>query len=58
MSAFHDVIDWVGGFPFEVASPQSIFDFYASRGMSLVGMNLVGRGHGCNEFTFQKSGNK
>jgi len=58
MSAFHDVIDWVGGFPFEVASPQAIFDYYASRGMSLIGMNLVGRGHGCNEFTFRKCGNK
>ncbi|MFA6433235.1 MAG: methyltransferase domain-containing protein [Elusimicrobiales bacterium] len=52
MSAWHDVIDWVGGFPFEVASPASVMDFCAGRGFSLVTQRPV-RGHGCNEFVFK-----
>lgn len=54
MSAWWDVIDWVGGYPFEVAKPQQITDFYQSRGYSLVKQALVGRGSGCNQFVFEK----
>jgi len=35
MSAWTDVIDWVGGLPFEVASPEAIFDFFKVRGLLL-----------------------
>jgi 2-polyprenyl-6-hydroxyphenyl methylase/3-demethylubiquinone-9 3-methyltransferase len=28
MSAWRDVVDWVGGYPFEVAKPERVFDFY------------------------------
>src|SRR5579883_3573074 len=28
MSRWHDLVDWVGGYPFEVARPEGIFDFY------------------------------
>ena len=35
MSAWHDLIDWVGGHPFEVAKPEEIFDFYQARGFRL-----------------------
>ncbi len=53
MSPWHDVVDWVGGLPFEVATPQSIFDFFRRRRFSLA--RLVTRyGHGCNEFVFQR----
>lgn len=27
MSVWHDLVDWVGGYPFEVAKPELIFDF-------------------------------
>ena len=27
MSAWYDAIDWVGGYPFEVAKPEEVFDF-------------------------------
>ena len=34
MSRWHDLIDWVGGYPFEVAKPEQIFDFFrCHRGM-------------------------
>jgi len=28
MSAWYDLVDWVGGYPFEVAKPEEMFDFY------------------------------
>ena len=34
MSLWHDVVDWVGGYPFEVAKPEEIFDFFYERGDS------------------------
>ena len=42
MSAWYDVIDWVGGYPFEVAKPEEIFDFYHERGFRLELMRTEG----------------
>lgn len=53
MSAWHDVVDWVGGYPFEVARPGVILEYYNKRGFSLEKMN-TSRGHGCNEYLFMK----
>jgi 2-polyprenyl-6-hydroxyphenyl methylase/3-demethylubiquinone-9 3-methyltransferase len=50
MSAWAGVVDWVGGYPFEVARPDEIFDFLKERGFSLVEMKTDGAGSGCNEF--------
>jgi 2-polyprenyl-6-hydroxyphenyl methylase/3-demethylubiquinone-9 3-methyltransferase len=52
MSARTDLIDWVGGWPFEVAKPERIFDFYRDRGFTLVHLKTCGGRLGCNEFTF------
>jgi 2-polyprenyl-3-methyl-5-hydroxy-6-metoxy-1,4-benzoquinol methylase len=52
MSLWHDVVDWVGGYPFEVAKPEEIFDFYYSRGFQLRRMTTQGGELGCNEFVF------
>lgn len=54
MSAWWDVVDWVGGYPFEVAKPEEIFDFYRQKGFVLEQLKTCGKGHGCNEFVFQK----
>ena len=54
MSAWRDVVDWVGGYPFEVAKPDDIVEFHLSRGLELRRLKTVGCGHGCNEFVFQK----
>lgn len=35
MSPWRDVVDWVGGLPFEVATPEQIFCFYRDRGFRL-----------------------
>lgn len=34
MSPWRDVADWVGGYPFEVAHPEEIFDFSRKRDLS------------------------
>ena len=54
MSAFTDVIDWVGGLPFEVAKPEEIFDFFTERNFALKRLKTCGGGIGCNEFVFKK----
>ncbi len=54
MSWFRDLVDWVGGYPFEVAQPGQICDFYRDRGFTLMRLKTV-RGHGCNEFVFRRS---
>ncbi len=54
MSAWHDVVDWVGGYPFEVAKPEQIFEFYRDRGFTLVRLVTCGGSLGCNQFVFRK----
>jgi 2-polyprenyl-6-hydroxyphenyl methylase/3-demethylubiquinone-9 3-methyltransferase len=56
MSRWRDIIDWVGGYPYEVATPDEIFDFYYARGFSLTKLKCGGVGLGCNEFVFVRNG--
>jgi 2-polyprenyl-6-hydroxyphenyl methylase/3-demethylubiquinone-9 3-methyltransferase len=55
MSAWWDLIDWVGGYPFEVAKPEEIFHFFRSRGFVLERLRTEGASLGCNEFVFTKA---
>lgn len=55
MSAWRDVVDWVGGYPFEVAKPEQIFDFYRERAFVLQRMTTCAGGLGCNQFVFRRS---
>lgn len=52
MSVRHDWKDWLGGYPFEVASPEAVFDFCQARGFSLSKLKTRGGTVGCNEFVF------
>jgi 2-polyprenyl-3-methyl-5-hydroxy-6-metoxy-1,4-benzoquinol methylase len=56
MSRWRDIIDWVGGYPYEVATPDEIFEFYRARGFTLTKLKCGGVGLGCNEFIFIKDG--
>ncbi|HVF45904.1 MAG TPA: class I SAM-dependent methyltransferase [Pyrinomonadaceae bacterium] len=56
MSRWRDIVDWVGGYPYEYATPEGIFDFYRARGFRLTRMKCGGVGLGCNEFVFAKDG--
>lgn len=55
MNRWHDIIDWVGGFPYEVATVDEVFEFYKQRGFTLTRVTTGGVGLGCNEFVFEKS---
>ena len=55
MSQWYDLIDWVGGYPFEVASVDEIINFYMKKGFNLEKLVAVGRKNlGCNQFVFRK----
>jgi 2-polyprenyl-3-methyl-5-hydroxy-6-metoxy-1,4-benzoquinol methylase len=55
MSARHDLIDWVGGYPFEVAKPEEVFSLLHPLGFELRHLKTCG-GIGCNEFVFERIG--
>ena len=55
MSVVHDWVDWLGGMPFEVASPEAILSFYRPRGFVLERLVTCGGSLGCNEFLFRKA---
>ncbi|MGH8991757.1 MAG: class I SAM-dependent methyltransferase [Acidimicrobiia bacterium] len=50
MSAWRDLVDWVGGYPFEVAKPELVFRFLRDRDFELVELQTCAGGHGCNTF--------
>jgi 2-polyprenyl-3-methyl-5-hydroxy-6-metoxy-1,4-benzoquinol methylase len=54
MSFFTDLIDWVGGYPFEVAKPEAVLDFFRREGFELVKLATVGGRNGNNEFVFAR----
>jgi 2-polyprenyl-3-methyl-5-hydroxy-6-metoxy-1,4-benzoquinol methylase len=54
MSRWHDIVDWVGGYPYEVATPEEIFEFYRKRGFMLTKLRCGKVGLGCNEFVFER----
>ncbi len=55
MNRWRDIVDWVGGYPYEVARPEQIFDFYRDKGFILTKLKCGGVGLGCNEFVFLKA---
>lgn len=55
MSYWHDLVDWVGGYPFEVAKPEQIFDLYRSEGFVMERLTTCSGGHACNEFVFRRT---
>jgi 2-polyprenyl-6-hydroxyphenyl methylase/3-demethylubiquinone-9 3-methyltransferase len=52
MSRWHDIIDWVGGYPYEYASVEVILDFYRKRDFVPVKVKQ-GLGIGCSEFVLR-----
>ena len=54
MSPWHDLIDWVGGYPFEVAKPEEVLDFYSELEFGPQQIKTCGKGRGCNEFVFRR----
>jgi len=52
MSFYHDWIDWLGGYPYEVAKPKEIVEKLVSDNFQLINHKWT-NGSGCNEFLFK-----
>ena len=52
MAYFSDMLDWLGGFPFEVARVEAVFDFFRCRGFELAKLKTPLQTKGNNEFVF------
>ena len=55
MNLWHDMLDWLGGYPFEVSTPENIKLYFKKKGFSLIKINLCDGKMGCNEFLFRKN---
>lgn len=54
MNLWYDFIDWVGGYPFEVATGAAVASFFEQRGFRLQRLRNVAPRSGCNELLFEK----
>jgi 2-polyprenyl-6-hydroxyphenyl methylase/3-demethylubiquinone-9 3-methyltransferase len=54
MDFFYDVVDWVGGYPYEYATIQEIKDFVQTHGFKIIKTIPAKVPTGCNEFAFIK----
>ena len=54
MSIVTDWFDWLGGYPFEVATPEFVCAFYRERGFTTRRVIRTTRS-GCNQFVFERS---
>lgn len=54
MDFMHDLIDWIGGYPYEYASRQSMAEFASCQGLTLLRFNPASTPTGCNKFVFRK----
>ena len=52
MTLWRDLEDWVGWYPFEVAKPEELFNFYYARGFQLSHLRTT-NSMGCNELVFR-----
>ena len=53
MSGWHDLVDWVGGYPFEVARPREVVEYCRDIGLVPRAIHTTS-GLGNNEFVFLK----
>jgi 2-polyprenyl-6-hydroxyphenyl methylase/3-demethylubiquinone-9 3-methyltransferase len=54
MDFWYDVIDWIGGYPYEYATIGQIAEFMRTRGFRLVRVVPAQVPTGCNEFVFER----
>lgn len=55
MNLWYDVVDWIGGYPFETASAESLQRFFENRNFTLTNVRLKS-GSGCNELILKRTG--
>ena len=52
MDFFFDVVDWVGGYPYEYASVQDVVNLATRNNLELTRVGPASVPTGCNEFVF------
>lgn len=55
MTVWRDMVDWVGGYPFEVSKAEDVFHFYRQRGFVLTRL-ITDCDLGCNQFVLLRVG--
>jgi SAM-dependent methyltransferase len=55
MSGKHDLVDWIGGFPYEFAEFETLRAYCEARGFSVVSAKPC-RSLGCNELALERTG--
>lgn len=56
MDFFHDVVDWIGGYPYEYAPPDAVRQLVEPNGFSLKRFLPADTPTGCNQFVFTRNG--
>ncbi|MEU8201862.1 methyltransferase domain-containing protein [Streptosporangium sp. NPDC049046] len=54
MSRRHDMLDWVGGYPFEVSRPEQVLARARAHDLSLLLLKTCAGGLGCNEYLLKR----
>jgi 2-polyprenyl-6-hydroxyphenyl methylase/3-demethylubiquinone-9 3-methyltransferase len=55
MNRWYDIVDWVGGYPYEVCKPEEIFEFFKTRGFTMTKLMCGNVGLGCSQFVFVRN---
>jgi len=51
MNVYHDLVDWLGGLPYEVAGEDEVVEFFRKCGFLLERIRVSGEG-GCSIYIF------
>lgn len=54
MNYYTDIVDWVGGYPYEYASPDEVKRFFEQHGFKLKKLIKTEGFTGCNQFVFER----
>ena len=54
MSRWHDAVDWIGGYPYEVATAGQLIEFYKAKGFEVMQVKRPDYKLGCNELVFAR----
>ena len=57
MHFYTDIVDWIGGYPYEYASEKEVTNFFTERGFRLRTFIKAPGGTGCNQFVFDRISN-
>ena len=55
MSPWYDAVDWAGGYPYEVATPEQLISFYKQRSFTLSKLKAAGEKGGNNELVLLRT---